>query len=456
MEMLFAVVVVLLGLLFIVHRWRTVGIHDGPLWFVASSLVLINTGFLVRAIETQGGIDGWANEGILVVSFGLFMFMVGVQFQTAIQASRSRVVGWYRDEPVPVPASLATKRLLVVATLTFIPSWLYFYLLGYVPLFQGLDAVVSDGISGLGELQASRLSRDGYASANGVLIPGQGLMQLVRNVGVPATAAYAAAQLATYGRSPTRLIVLGLSCVTVLLAGQRWPLIYLCVALIAGASLSGKTLSARRVIQILLGIGVVGIALSVLQRRTLETFDQWGDAIGFAVGNLFNRIFFEQSLVPILSYERGVFPPGSLMGRSYLDSLMAYLPGPGASFPVEFYRSVTGSQLSYTAAPDLFTEAYINFSIIGLTLIPCVWGFVLASVTRRVFSKDITLNAGIVGGLIAILAQSCFTGPVFTLGGILIALALLAAASMVRGPVTPEQSAEYPRPSHVKTRGHLR
>lgn len=164
--------------------------------------------------------------------------------------------------------------------------------------------------------------------------------------------------------------------------------------------------------------------MSALQRRTLETFDAWGDALAFAVTNLFERIFFEQSIVPILSYERDVYTPGSLLGRSYGDSLLAYLPGPGESFPVEFYKTVTGSTFSYTAAPDFYTEAYINFGIAGVIIIPLIWGMVISRVSTTRLVRDRAVNAGIVGGLTAILAQSCFTGPVFTIGGVLLTLIL--------------------------------
>lgn len=425
MEVFVGYLTIGLGLAFAVHRWRKFGLADAPFWFVISSMMLINVGFLVNAVETDGGADGWALEGLLVVSGGLLMFIIG-----AFLGSQKQVPN-LSARTVLVTERVATQRLIWIALLTFLPSWLYFYLLGYVPLFQGVDAVVNSGIDGLGALQASRLSRDGYASASGVLIPGQGLMQLMRNIGVPITAAYALAQMLAYRFNALRAIVLGLAVLTVLMAGQRWPLLYLCVALVAGLGLSGRRIRTRRVFGVLATVLVIGVIMSLLQRRTLETFTSWGDAVRFAVDNLFNRIFFEQSLVPIMSYETHAFAAGSLGGRSYWDSLMAYGPGANVSFPVEFFKTVTGSRYSYTAAPDFYTEAYINFGAFGVILLPLIWGVCLAVVSRSTFCRDRTLNAGISAGVTAILAQSCFTGPIFTIGGLAIAVALLWIVSFV-------------------------
>src|SRR5690606_2018435 len=126
-------------------------------------------------------------------------------------------------------------------------------------------------------------------------IPMQGLMELARNIGSPIVASYALSQWFRYGYSGLRLVVLVSSVVTVLLAGQRWPIAYLTLALIAAISLSGGGKSLKAVWKLFPLVAALGVATSVMQNRTSESFGNWGESIRFAVENLVTRIFYEQS-----------------------------------------------------------------------------------------------------------------------------------------------------------------
>ncbi len=426
MELTFALVVIALAVGFAIVRWRRIGFKDAPSWFAICSVIFVNIAFLIDYLDTLRRPAAFPHEGLTVVSLGLMSFLVGAAVSGTIIRNRRPVAA-----DGSTPEVVSNRRLILVSLLVLVPAWLYFALLGYVPLFEGTQAVLSDGLDGLGALQASRLSRDSYASVNGVRIPGQGIMQIMRNLGSPIVAAYAVAQIHTFGKSNLRVGVLLASAITVLLAGQRWPLMYLGIGIVAGASVVGVRFRVRQVAAVAASIVTVGVAASVLQMRTLDRVNSWGEAISFGVRNLRDRVFLDQSLVPILSYRSEVFPPGSLQGRSYLQSLRAYVPGPGASFPVEFYTTVTGDTHNYTAAPDFYTEGYINFGWSGVVFISVLWAFVLSWVSKTQLSRDPTLDAGAKGGLVAVLALSCFTGPVFTLAGFILAVALPFTAELL-------------------------
>lgn len=425
----FSLLIILVSLIFIFCRWNKRGMSEAAPWFVAASLIFVNFGFIMRYHEIYlSGKDEIAT-GVIVVSIGLLSFMFGVLIHDSFRKNVSRI-GISQLELIKNPR-LASFRLVIVASVIFLPSWAYFFFLGYVPLFDGIGAVRDSGIDGLGALQASRLSRDAYASENGVRIPGQGAMQIARNIGVPMVAAFAIAQINSGYRKPLRLVLLALSVLTVLLAGQRWPLIYLIIAILTSLAMT-KRGSLKRIVPVATALVAIGIVVSVLQARTLSGLTSWTEALKFGVDNLITRVVSEQSLIPVLSYEINAYGAGELSGRSYFDSVSAYLPGPGASFPVEFYQKVTGDSHAYTAAPDFFTEAYINFGFLGVAIISMTWGIILSLVDRHAFSADPDLSVGLKSGMVAVLSLSCFTGPAFTISGVLLIVVIKFFAERVR------------------------
>lgn len=445
MEATFSTSAFLVSCVFIAVRWRTKGLGDAPLWFVISSVVFINSGYMVWAIKAGAGAAPSRWHGSTVVSLGLVFFMVGVAVREMFASAgpvRFRIprAETRYDADVPLGASInhANRRLLVAAGVTLIPAWSYFALLGYVPLFQGISAMATEGLGGAGALQSSRLGRDSYVSATARHIPMQGLLELLRNIGAPMVAAYAVSQWVRYGYSGLRFVVMVLSMLTVLLAGQRWPMAYLALACIAAISLSGggSRLKAMRVL--LPGLAAVAIALSVMQKRTSDTFHSWKASLEFAVTDVLQRVFYDQSYISIANHEYATYSAGELKGLSYVMSLLAYIPGPGESFPVEFYRKVTGVDAGWTAAPDIYTESFINFGLWGVVMMSFGWGAFVASVGRIKFSREPALQIGLQSGLLAVLAQSCYTGPVFTVGSFLI-VGIILISVRTFAPLNSEQ-----------------
>ena len=386
-----------------------------PRWFALASVLFINLAFVSRYLNVRHSQKMFLETGVLVVSLGLLSFVAAVLLTEFVSVKRAKL-------KQPASPRAATKRLLALGIVILIPSWTYFVLLGSVPLFDGLGAVGSQGLDGLGELQAARLGRDATVSDSASRIPLQGLWEIARNIGAPMVAALAVAQLNRgYSRTP-RVILLALSIGTVLLAGQRWPLMYVMLAILMAFAATSRHKKKKFLIipgALLAGIGV---GMSVLQARTLTEFSSWKEAIGFGASNLVQRVFEEQALTPILSYERQSFEPGELLGRSYADSLGAYLPGPGSSFPVEFYARTMGDDRGFTAAPDFYTESFINFGFGGVIIVAFIWGIVLSKLDYINYSLDRDTDVALRAGVAAVMAFSCFTGPVFTIGGLLFVL----------------------------------
>lgn len=442
-ENAFAFIIIATAILFAARNFSSRAGGIGPAWFVACAVIFVALGFLSNSLA-EG--TAAARTGMTVVSVGLLFFMVGAIAAVVVAKHLRARHHTSTSHSVEADQNVDGKRLMILSVATLGPSWLYFVLLGYVPLFDGVGAVIGQGVGGIGELQASRLSRDSYASNAGIRIPGQGFLQIARNIGVPMLAAYALMLIRSHGRSMSRIIVLALAVVTVLLAGQRWPLLYVGIALAVAMTLSEAKLPVKRILHLGLLITGIGVFVSVLQGRTSDRLSSWGEAFLFAIGDLWGRITYDQVLVPILSYERRTYEPGELLGRSYMDSLLAYAPGPGASFPVEFYMKVTSDSRAYTAPPDFFTEAYINFGMPGVAIFSFLWGVVIALVSNTIVSSDRSLDIALRSGIVSVLALSCFTGPVFTVASGLYAIILYIAATLVRQKEAPADSAGPPGP----------
>lgn len=178
------------------------------------------------------------------------------------------------------------------------------------------------------------------------------------------------------------------SALFTILSGQRWPLKDLLVVLIIFYSWIEP--NSERYWHFVWRVGKIailaGVVLSVLLGRRAT---DWLGIAGMALEgakDLFRRVVVGNAHVPFVSYR--IFPNMHpwLLGGSWMQNLAAYVPGPRASFPVTFSQIVTGISTGFTAPPDFYTEAYINFGFAGVAIISFAWGYLLG-VFQKVCSK---------------------------------------------------------------------
>lgn len=388
---------------------------SAAIWFPVTSVLFVNLAFSVDYFS-QPYPPSAVETGYVVTSLGLLMVCVGATFASAVTALPA-------DSLSPPKRDNNAKLILIALTALFLaPSWLFYILQGSIPLFDGVSALLGGGAEQLGAMQASRLALDTYTGDTGEYLAGQGVLKVFRQFGVPLVSAVAILQIRAGESRPFRYVVLGLALLTTLAGGQRWPLMYLLGACLLALSSGARNLPWRKLLAVATSGLVVGVVVSTLQKRTSERFGDFSDALVFGARDLFNRILLDQSLVSRASYTSNSALLEDRGGGTYVQSLAAYLPGPGTSYSVDFYGIVTGDWHGFTAPPDFYTEAYINWGLSGVLFMSFAFGMLLTLLSRMgIRSSERVIPAAI--------RVVCLTGLIFiSFSGLVFAMAILVVS----------------------------
>ncbi|MFE6995714.1 O-antigen polymerase [Microbacterium sp. NPDC057659] len=372
------------------------------------------------------------------MSLGVLAFIGGCLLMDALvrRAPPQPLVLVEDDAATAARAKRETRGLVMISAAILIPSWVYFVLLGEVPLFMGVTDVVNSGYGGLGALQTYRLALTPHLT--GESIPFKGLFDIARNYGTLFIVGVSTVQLLQKRGKALRIVLIVASVITGLAAGQRWPMIYLVVTALAAIyalARFGLRPRGRRVFGFSVALIAVGMVITLLQKRTTEVIDNAGSALSFVFENLYERIVFEQSATPILSFQRHVFAAGELEGASYWQAIQANLPGSDINnFEVDFFARVYGGHYGYTAAPGFFTEAYINFGFLGVVLLSLLWGMLLTRVDNaKWWDSDLAFRPGFKSAVVALLAGTTFAGGGLLIGGTVLFVYVLILYRLVAG-----------------------
>lgn len=178
---------------------------------------------------------------------------------------------------------------------------------------------------------------------------------------------------------------------------------------------------------------VGGISLSGLLGRTVCSKLPIVEMLMFGAQDLFSRIVLGNAKLPFLGYQVFPYEKGWLYGWSWVQNALSYLPGPMPSYPVTFYKVVTGDHRGFTAPPDFYTEAYINGGWLAVVLVSALWGLILAGMDRVLARYGGTLLAVSISSMIAtLLLFTSLSGIVFVFGGGIVACIIWLVVNMLR------------------------
>ncbi len=392
----------------------------GPLLlYVACSILFINIGFIKYFLTYR--VQSWAADALFSISLGLFMvavggFVGGLIFKTPITWPNITRVQLESDIPYPIAMSTA----LVIFSLVL----LYFYFLGYIPLIEGIRTLVTEGFRP-GLTNTFRVGRDIYVNPEATYIPMQGFMEAMRYFGLPIVAIWFLHYFRMGIKKKLSMLMVITAVVLIISTGQRWPLMYMILSLIIYRSWTEPNPQRfRRFLVITVAMAAIaGIFLSALLGRATMYGLNLYQMLVFGIEDLANRILFGNARIPFFSYQMFSMDHNWLYGWSWLQNLISYLPGPDPSYPVTFYQLVTGNQKGFTAPPDFYTEAYINFGWLGVIVVPFFWGMGLASFQSMVVKPNTGLLRLSISVILTVLVSfSAMSGAVFIFGGIIISL----------------------------------
>lgn len=417
LTLMLAVSCAAVGILFVLMRQRLSRRKLGPVaGFTLAAVVFIQVGFILQFVEIPR--SEWASRAVTVVSLGILFFVLG-----GLLGTRGRNVDYPRSKVLGERAQsrYSYSSILMVAVVVYGACILYFVLSGSFPAWEALKRFASAGWTP-GLMNTLRVGRDVYINPDATYIPLQGLLESIRYFGVPLVVVVFVDFWRNKVRRPTSAFLVVLGVGLSLASGQRWPLMYLLLSVIFYLTWSIGPMRRelkRAVARVVVIGGLLALGATMLLGRTLDVGLDARSLAGFAVGDLVSRIFLGNAIAPFQSY--ALFPQtyGLLYGASYIQNLRAYLPGPLESFPVTFSSIVYGTS-GYTAPPDYFTEAYINFGILGVVVLSALLGYWYARVEDRYWSQEPSAASLAAAAVISsVLSFVCFSGVMFALGAVI-------------------------------------
>lgn len=394
-------------------RWYQTRFIGAVCLYGVWSVLFTNAGFLTIYLSGAGG--EYARTAVMNVSLGLFCVISGAWIGLAL-------VNGYRGstnrDPQDIKLGYSLSAYRNVSIMLFIIMTLYFVMLGSIPLIQGIQTLLTQGfISGLAN--SFRISLNIYINPDARYIPLQGLLDMLRTIGMPTVLVFGI-HLYRAGYIKTWQILLwgGLSIFFLIATAQRWPLMHTLVIVLIYFSLTTQNSFFSKILGKLLIISIAsGITLSILLGRTSQQLHSLGELISFGALDLSQRILVGNVLVPFESYALYPNQQGFLLGQSYYQNLMSYLPGAAPSFPVTFYQTVTGDAIGFTGPPDLYTEAYINFGFWGTIVICFLWGILLSVIDNSLpYASRRLISLSFISVLIFYSANAVSTGVMYCLG----------------------------------------
>jgi oligosaccharide repeat unit polymerase len=410
----FAVAVLALALAWL--RWKQTRVITPTAGFLVCSIFFVQIGFIYFYYEYDG-VES-ARTALLNTSVGVLSVAVSIMLGLSWIERRSKV---YRISHLPAgyPLSVYIAVACVLIALTLV----YFLLIGYVPLIAAFYSLLTEGWS-QGLLNRLRVSRDIYVNPQANYVPLQGFFEIIRYVGMVIIFMWAIhLRRIGFNRFLSGMLLASAFLLPVF-AGQRWPLLHLLMSALIFLSYTLKTRQFLRILRVLTIIGfALGVLLTVLLARYTSPSGKTSEIFLLGVVTLMERLVAGNAVAPVLSF--GLFPSRHpfLYGESYLQNLYSYLPGPAPSFPVTFYQIVTGDSIGFTAPPDFYTEAYINFGFLGTCIISFIFGISLVFLEVVLYQyRNNLFQLSVVCSFTLYISLSSSTGITFVLGWLITVL----------------------------------
>ncbi|GIV04871.1 MAG: hypothetical protein KatS3mg016_0446 [Fimbriimonadales bacterium] len=409
-------------------HWKQIGVITPFSGFLLASIVFVMPGFIYFYFFYDK--VEFVQNALLNALLGLAAATAG-GFLAESQFIQPSYQHWKRPLGT-IQWCYSPRTYLITALTTMVLVSTYFILLGYIPLLEGIRILLAEGFKP-GLVNTPRIMRDIYVNPDAQYIPLQGMLEALRYVGMIIVCIWFVHWYRIGYRRRLALLILLAAVFWLVATGQRWPLLHLLAACLIYFSVVLPRRQFKRIVFTVAMAGMlVGTVLTALLGRTNEQLTSLLEVLYFGGGSLVGRVLYGNAIAPVLSFD--LFPNrySLLYGDSYLQNLISYLPGPYPSFPVTFYMIVIGDTRGFTAPPDFYTEAYLNFGYIGTVLISFLFGVVLVGVTRIILPLLKTLiGLSLYTTMTLYLSMTSSTGIAFFVGWIIVAGAIVGLSQVI-------------------------
>ena len=335
------------------------GIYSLPFLFTSGfilfhgigSTILFTTTFTLDMINTN---------------IALLLFVISILVTKFLLNTRYPVINRYRKLYISDTCNLSsadTKLIIFLFTFLALSVFIYYYIMGGAPFYSALKHILYGDINIAKEIIHMGRRSQYYDTSTYM---GQGYFELIRIGLLP----YLALLFFTkyYNLSFRRKIFSYFAIIMVVLislaSGQRWPTAFFILTFTyLFALLRNSNFFNKKIIISIFFLLTILFLLTYLMNRSSVQYAQGFAIFPAIIKRLFYRITLASHLPAYLTYF--VFPDimGYQMGCTWLQDLLAYLPGPDSTFGV-IYSNILGQ--SWGSAPlTILGELYVNLGLLG-------------------------------------------------------------------------------------------
>jgi len=312
----------------------------------------------------------------------LIFFIIGTGMAKAMSSCSSKLIKQWHASPIIVESGQIFNALLItLIVLSVTISVLYFYVVGYNLFLLGAYSVLS-GHGPIKDVATMRL----YSYSSDTYF-GPGYVNQFKNTLLPLLVSFVAVRSVLLNRRSSLIMPVLLTPVVIIFllgTGQRgaFVLAIICVAVFL---LSTFRRLPRRFVLMSLVVVLTLFMLSsmILGRGTMELKDT--DDLLKLLFEIPNRVLEGNQLAGIVGF-RHMYHTPTAWGTEWLRELMQMIPGLKdhnyISTASQVYEVLYGSSRG-TAPLSLVGSFWLNFNIIGVTILPFLLGILYQNVYHR-------------------------------------------------------------------------
>jgi hypothetical protein len=409
-------------------RGRAILLHPGLIFVFFSTLYFVGT---LAWIDTTDPVDSLY---LVILMTAHVCFVSGLIVSSQVSRARAALaIQWFRKPILGVESGRRFNALLWIISITSVGvSLVYYRAVGYNLFLESAHSLIT-GQAATADIAGRRL----YAYAGDTYFAA-GYVNQFKNILFPLMLLFMLARYILLRRRRDGLMAFALLplCVTFILGtGQRFYVAFVtAIAMIFfTAVLPKKTLRVFQVTLVIAGSALLFVGTLFLGRTASDTTT--GSNFSIVGSEALDRVTFAEAVGGVIGF-RYIYDREPTWGGDWGGKLLALLPGHrGSSIDNEIHAAIHGSARG-TVSLNIWGESWYNVRIIGVTLLPLLFGCTCHALFCSLVSGPKTLFRILVFSGISVIVGSWQTGgPDYLINQGLVTVLILGALARGTNPV---------------------